>query len=183
MGRPLWGTSYGFGDDQVRGGLLHFAIQKLLGKRPGCTLYVTVPDNYLTVVEKLWAQISNHMRACVAIGEGIETIRGIAVSEPILSEGASWVMRGGYGFNLPDTLTEVLGGFGINPGDRAELLVSAFSHGLVIKRSWGDPFLEDSSLRGTILLLVFSVNFYVNVARRAVTLSPRNYSTNVSAGF
>jgi hypothetical protein len=93
------------------------------------TLYVTVPDNYLTVVEKLRAPISNHMRACVAIGEGIETIRGIAVSEPILSEVASWVMRGGYGFNLPDALTGVLGGFGINPGDRAELPVSAFHMG------------------------------------------------------
>ena len=68
------------------------------------TLYVTVPDNPLTVVEKLWAQISNHMCACVAIGEGIEPIRGIAASEPILSEAASRVMRGGYGFNLPDAL-------------------------------------------------------------------------------
>jgi hypothetical protein len=106
--------------------LLHFAIQKLLlANGPGgsltdaqkfavlsqqlaldinSTLYVTVPDNPPTVVEKLWAQISNHMCACVAIGEGIEPIRGIAASEPILSEAASRVMRGGYGFNLPDAL-------------------------------------------------------------------------------
>jgi hypothetical protein len=79
------------------------------------------------VAAKEERQISNHMRVCVGIGEGVETIRGNASSEPILSEVASQIMMmGGYGFSLPDALTEVLSGFSINPGDRTELLVFAF---------------------------------------------------------
>ena len=62
----------------------------------------------------------------MSIGDGIETICGIAASEPILSEAASLVMSDRDSFNLADTLIDVLGGFGINSGDRAELLVSAF---------------------------------------------------------
>src|SRR6266702_3699956 len=142
-----WGTCYDFGDDQVRDGLLHFAIQKLLCRIPmpneglseaqkcavlsqrlaldiNRTLYITTPPNS-EEAEKLHNQISNHMRVCQAIGEGIETIRGVAASEPLLSEAASCIMRGGYGFSLPDALIEVLSGFRINPGDRAELLVTA----------------------------------------------------------
>ncbi|KAH9052552.1 hypothetical protein EDB87DRAFT_1692195 [Lactarius vividus] len=139
MGRPLWGTCYDFGDDQVRDGLFHFAIQKLLCRLP-------TPDEALSEAqkcavlsqlvgagyqqhaeaEKVHNQISNHMRVCEAIGEDIGTIRGAAASEPLLSEAASCIMRGGYGFSLPDALIEVLSGFCINPGDRAELLVAAF---------------------------------------------------------
>ncbi|KAH9176091.1 hypothetical protein EDB89DRAFT_1882102 [Lactarius sanguifluus] len=146
MGRPLWGTCYDFGDDQVRDGLIHFAIQKLLCRVPmpgetlseaqkcavlsqrlaldiNSTLYVTAPLDYQEA-EKLHNQISNHMRICEAIEIG--TIRGAAASEPLLSEAASCIMRGGYGFSLPDALIEVLGRFCINPSDRAELLVAAF---------------------------------------------------------
>lgn len=61
----------------------------------------------------------------MSIGDGIETIRGIAASEPMLAEAAALVMIDSSGFNLADALTEVLRGFRINPGDRAELLVYA----------------------------------------------------------
>ncbi len=146
-----WGTCYDFGDDQVCDGLLHFTIQKLLCRIPmpneglseaqkcailsqqlaldiNSTLYITTPPNSKEV-EKLHNQISNHMCICQVIGEGIKTIHGVAASEPLLSEVASCIMQGGYGFSLPDTLIEVLSGFCINPGDHAELLVAAlFTH-------------------------------------------------------
>ena len=77
------------------------------------------------VEEKIRTQVSNHMHLCVVIGEGIESLCGIATSEPILSEVASQIMRS-KNFNLPDALTEVLSGYCINPGDRTELLVFAF---------------------------------------------------------
>ncbi len=70
-------------------------------------------------MEKEQEQISNHMRVCMSIGDGIETIRGIAASEPILAEAVSLIMNDNSRFNLADALTEVLGGFGIN---RVELL-------------------------------------------------------------
>ncbi|KAH9030052.1 hypothetical protein EDB85DRAFT_1891784 [Lactarius pseudohatsudake] len=107
MGRPLWGTSYDHGDDQVRRGLVHFASLKLLcGTFPdklseaqnravlsqrlpldiNSTIYVPLPSDQ---VEKEQEQISNHMRVCMSIEDGIDTIRGIAASEPILAEAAS----------------------------------------------------------------------------------------------
>jgi hypothetical protein len=93
------------------------------------TLYTANATNHFAISMKMEKQISNHMRVCVSIGEGIETIRGIAASEPILSEAASLIMRNysihGH-FNLPEALSIVLTGFGISPGDRAELLVYAF---------------------------------------------------------
>jgi D-serine deaminase-like pyridoxal phosphate-dependent protein len=71
-------------------------------------------------------QIANHMRVCVEIGQGTESIRGIAASEPILSEAASYVLRRGSGFDLAGALSDALSGFSINLGDRGELLVAAF---------------------------------------------------------
>lgn len=87
------------------------------------TTYIPLPPGQ---VEKEQEQISNHICVCMSIGDGIETIRGIAASEPILSEAASLIMSDCKSFHLADVLAEVLSGFGINPGDRAELLVSAF---------------------------------------------------------
>ncbi|KAH9021392.1 hypothetical protein EDB85DRAFT_2152432 [Lactarius pseudohatsudake] len=104
MGRPLWGTTYDHGDDQVHRGLVHFASLKLLcGTFPdklseaqnravlsqrlpldiNSTIYVLLPSDQ---VEKEQEQISNHMRVCMSIEDGIDTIRGIAASEPILVE-------------------------------------------------------------------------------------------------
>jgi hypothetical protein len=70
-------------------------------------------------------QIANYMRVCVAIGDGIESLRGVASSEPILSEAASYIMSS-KDFSLPVALSHVLGGYCINQGDRGELVVSSF---------------------------------------------------------
>ena len=139
-----WGSSYDHSNDKVCQGLIHFALLKLLcgtsrknlteaqkyaillQRLPldiNSTIYVPLPRSQ---VEKEQEQISNHMHICMSIGDGIETIHGIATSEPILSEVASLVMSDRNSFNLANTLTDILGGFGINSGDRAELLVSAF---------------------------------------------------------
>jgi len=83
------------------------------------------PDHPFTEIEREREQISNHMRVCVSIGDGVEIIRGSSPSEPILSEAASRIMRDSS-FKLADALAEVLNRYNINPGDRAELLVSAF---------------------------------------------------------
>ncbi|KAH9009629.1 hypothetical protein EDB85DRAFT_1902869 [Lactarius pseudohatsudake] len=74
MGRPLWGTTFDHGDDQR----LPLDINS--------TIYVPLPSDQ---VEKEQEQISNHMRVCMSIEDGIDTIRGIAASEPILAEVAS----------------------------------------------------------------------------------------------
>jgi hypothetical protein len=87
------------------------------------TMTYTITET--SVEEKVRAQVANHMRSCVAIGEGIKSLHGIAASEPILSEVASQIMRS-RNFSLPHALTKVLSRFCINPGGCTELLVFAF---------------------------------------------------------
>ncbi|KAI0301721.1 hypothetical protein B0F90DRAFT_1717285 [Multifurca ochricompacta] len=45
-------------------------------------------------------QIANHMRVCISVGKGFKSMRGIASSEPILSEAAYHVMNNRHGFSL-----------------------------------------------------------------------------------
>ncbi|KAH9082179.1 hypothetical protein EDB83DRAFT_620620 [Lactarius deliciosus] len=71
-------------------------------------------------------QVSNFMRVYVFISGDLVTMRGVAASEPILSEAASLVMREDSNFNLPDTLINILDSYAMDHGDRGELLVAAF---------------------------------------------------------
>jgi hypothetical protein len=142
-----WGTRYDYGKDYVRHSLLDFAIQKLLcGKlEPGhlkdpqvyavlsqrLALDANTPQYFFNAADPLKAmqamheQVANHMRVCVSVGDGIESLRAVASSEPILSEAASYVMLYG-GFRLPRALSMVLTGYCIGQGDRGELLATSF---------------------------------------------------------
>ena len=141
-----WGTIYDCGNDDVRARLVVFARGKLLCADSGedltraqkyavlshqlvldttGTCHIMFPDNPFTEVEREQEQIAKHMRVCMSIGGGYETIRGSTPSEPILSEAASLVMRD-KSFKLADALADVLNHHNINPGDRAELIISAF---------------------------------------------------------
>jgi hypothetical protein len=143
-----WGTRYDHGDDRVRRSLLDFAEDKLLCAESSALTSLTDAQNYAVLSQRLsldtnttnymyqsenplqalrtmQEQIANHMRVCVAIEDGIETLRGIASSEPILSEAASRIMRSPK-FCLLTALSKVLSGYCINRGDRGELVVAAF---------------------------------------------------------
>ena len=79
-------------------------------------------------MELAYDQIAYHMRICVAIEDDIESLRGIASSEPILSEAASRIMLSeGFLFSLHGALSLVLGGYCINQGERGELIVPSFA--------------------------------------------------------
>ncbi len=75
---------------------------------------------------KAQLQIANYMRVCMVIPNDLTAVRGVAASEPILSEAASHIMRGNYNFNLANALLNVLDSYAISHGDRGELLVAAF---------------------------------------------------------
>jgi hypothetical protein len=87
--------------------------------------YLFNSESPLDAMRTMHEQIANHMRVCVAVGAGIESLRGVASSEPILSEAASRFMLSDQ-FCLRRALSLVLTGFSINQGDRGELLVAAF---------------------------------------------------------
>ncbi|KAH9178639.1 hypothetical protein EDB89DRAFT_1927636 [Lactarius sanguifluus] len=147
MGRPLWGTLYDCGSKGSREILLEFAAAKLLCGPIGhsgsftsdhecavlsqrLALEINGTTNGFTriydVVDKEQLQISNFMRVCLSIPRGFGAVRGVAASEPILSEAASFIMMDYPNFNLPDALINVLESYAINHGDRGELLVAAF---------------------------------------------------------
>ncbi len=89
--------------------------------------YLLTSMNPFTLMETMHEQIANHMRVCLAVGSSIESLHGVALSEPILSEAASCTMSDAdINFNLPLALSSVLSGFCINQGARGELLVIAF---------------------------------------------------------
>lgn len=89
------------------------------------TQYPATLQGPLELMHTLHEQVANHMRVCVAVGSGIETLYAVASSEPILSEAASYIIRKTPSFSMAKALTHVLSGFCINQGDRGELLVAA----------------------------------------------------------
>lgn len=146
---PRWGSRYDYGDDAVKNSLLEFAVQKLLCGHlenekaltqaqiyavlsQRLAIDINTPhylfpaaEDSLKTTEAIHKQVENHMRVCVAVGDGIESLRAIAPSEPILSEASSYIMQSEK-FQLHDALAQVLGGYNINQGERGELLVFSF---------------------------------------------------------
>jgi hypothetical protein len=90
-------------------------------------LFSANPDSAKAMMDLAHDQIANHMRVCVALETGIESLCGIASSEPILSEAASKIMRNEeLGFSLCRALSQVLNGYCVDQGERGELIVSSF---------------------------------------------------------
>ncbi|KAH9977334.1 hypothetical protein BGW80DRAFT_1443580 [Lactifluus volemus] len=124
-----WGTMYDHGNFSVRNTILplqlrnYLAMTKRLALDINSAAYVSAPST--SIREMTLEQIANHMQVCVEIGEENENIRGIAASEPILSEAASSVMRN-TDFQWFNTLRRILHCFSVHIGDRGELLVAAF---------------------------------------------------------
>jgi hypothetical protein len=144
-----WGTRYDKGDPDVQESLLDFAIEKLLCRAAPevskelneymtyailsqrLALDINTPEylfndgNPFDAIQTTHEQVENHMRVCVAVGDGIESLRAVAPSEPILSEAAAHLMKTEK-FKLHEALSEVLNGFNIDQGERGELLVASF---------------------------------------------------------
>ncbi|KAH9081594.1 hypothetical protein EDB83DRAFT_2283085 [Lactarius deliciosus] len=151
MGRPLWGTIYDYSDERTCGSIIPFAIKKLLCNDDDArslsfsadqhcavlsqrlaldinsTTYVTGKStrNY-DMLDKVQLQIANHMRVRIATPDDLTSVRGVAASEPLLSEAASHIMRNYTKFNLPDALLNILDSYAISHGDQGELLVAVF---------------------------------------------------------
>ena len=143
-----WGSRYDHGDPKVRENLIYFAMDKLLFGDVNITEGLSSAQAYAVLSQRValdinmpqylfWGkstnvmyakeseQITNHMRVCVAIHDNIESLHGVASSEPILSEVASQIMLTN-GFSLHRTLSVVLSGYCVNQGERGELIVSSF---------------------------------------------------------
>ncbi|KAI0267789.1 hypothetical protein BC834DRAFT_58548 [Gloeopeniophorella convolvens] len=148
MGRPLWGSRYDHGSEEVKDQLLRFAQNKLicggvLRSKDDLTeaqMFALVSQRlpldinsarYMTywpaeIEEKAHKQVESHMRICLEVSQGHEYMLSFSASEPLLSEAASVLMRADdLEFDLP-LLQTVLSGYCISQGDRGELVVAAF---------------------------------------------------------
>ncbi|KAF9218832.1 hypothetical protein BS17DRAFT_761849 [Gyrodon lividus] len=136
-GRPLWGTRYEAGMQQIKDEIVSFAASKLLGgqdyksekeiessSKLAC-LARRLPIEFLPTYKSLaddMNQVENHMRFILQVDENMENLVTVSPSEPILSEAAYWIMQNPQ-FNPPVALMEVLHKFSVCKGDRGELLV------------------------------------------------------------
>ena len=66
--------------------------------------------------------VEKHMRVCLSVDPGFETVVTVAPSEPLLSE-ASYLLMRSPAFDLPRSLLTELEYPGLNKGDRGELIV------------------------------------------------------------
>ena len=68
-------------------------------------------------------QVAKHMRVCIKVNDGFETVVSVASSEPIMAEGARSLMcKPACPFNLPGSLLHELQAPGLDKGDRGELI-------------------------------------------------------------
>lgn len=104
---------------------IYAVLSQCLALDTNTTKYLFLLADPCSAVKSMHEQITNHMRVCVAIEDGIETLCGIASSEPILSEAASRIMSRDS-FSLHGALKTVLTRYCINQGDCGEIIVTSF---------------------------------------------------------
>ncbi|KAJ2932244.1 hypothetical protein H1R20_g4869, partial [Candolleomyces eurysporus] len=67
-------------------------------------------------------QVEGHMRMCLKVDAGFESMVTTSPSEPLLSEAAYYTMCH-FRMDCPTTLRGILGGFSVHKGDRGEMVV------------------------------------------------------------
>ncbi|KAH9024728.1 hypothetical protein EDB84DRAFT_1440614 [Lactarius hengduanensis] len=82
-----WGTRYDHGNEEV-----YVVLSQRLALDINTPQYLFDLSSHLDAMQTMHDQIANHMRVCLAVGSGIESLHGIASSEPIFSEAASVIM-------------------------------------------------------------------------------------------
>jgi len=104
--------------------------------------------------------VQNHLRICMKVNEDRESLVTTSPSEPIVSEAASLIMKTNPNFHMADGLKAILAGFGLDQGDRGELVAMALfteARDLAIEK---EHLREGSDLRQ--YLPTFSVPQFLN---------------------
>jgi len=123
-------------DESVRERIVQFAIEKLLNTtKPllepssaqmlACLsqrLPIEFHSTTYTAQGQEQQQVEAHMRVCLKVLPGFESMVTTCPSEPILSEAACEVMST-TDFDAPKALQQVMTGFSIHKGDRGEFVV------------------------------------------------------------
>jgi len=135
-----FGSLYDAGDDSVRNQIVRFAAGKLLNvdvndstteelsddQRLAClSQRIPIEFNSTTYVAQASErkQVEGHMRVCLKIDAGFESMVTISASEPILSEAAYSIMTR-ESFDVLKVVKISFEGFAIRQGDRGEYLIT-----------------------------------------------------------
>ncbi|KAG6882552.1 hypothetical protein C0993_010130, partial [Termitomyces sp. T159_Od127] len=133
FGRPLFGTRYNEGGDSERRDIVKFAATKLLGGHELTSIHQLSDSDRIAILATRislcftrtsltsrameFEQVEYHMRFFLGIKNDNETAITIAPSEPILAEGAAFIVRK-LNIDQARLLENVLSGPSLDKGDR-----------------------------------------------------------------
>jgi hypothetical protein len=135
-GELRFASRYDAGDLSVQEDIIKFAagkllnvdlpIQQLTKDQALACLAQRMPiefdsTNYIAQASER-KQVEGHMRVCLKIDAGFESMVTVSASEPILSEAAYSIMAQTEFFNAPARFKSVLEGFAVHKGERGEFV-------------------------------------------------------------
>ncbi|RXW14770.1 hypothetical protein EST38_g11087, partial [Candolleomyces aberdarensis] len=143
-GRPLWGTIFSSTDpsaNEIKHSIVQYGAMKLLGGRAISNITdLDKEQKFACLSQRLpiefnstsyiaqsqeQQQVEGHMRICMKVDAGFESMITISPSEPLLSEAAYYTMCH-FQMDCPAAFKGILNGFSVHKGDRGEMLVLLF---------------------------------------------------------
>ena len=135
-----WGLRFQHGDIEVKSSILSFAAVKLLARNNWQTTEFDEKLYFACLAQRICLELNstiyqereaeqdvvqNHLRICMKVNDDRESLVTLSPSEPIVSEAASLIMEENTKFKMVDGLKAILRGFGLDQGDRGELVAMA----------------------------------------------------------
>lgn len=200
-----WLSRYEKGDEDIKRTIVIFAIEKLLCRtyNPRENMATSLEEQFAVLSHRLaldfdtpscsglkrrsaeknqMVQVEKHMRVCLGIKEGFETIVTVAASEPILVEAAATVMQH-KDFSSCHALREILKWPGMSKGDRGELIIGNITidtlDGLAFKDPGSPSFVIPTTLYFEAL---FAQNLYKSKIQNAKPSTLRDDSDDKTFG-
>ncbi|KAJ2927619.1 hypothetical protein H1R20_g9470, partial [Candolleomyces eurysporus] len=140
-GRPLWGTIFSSADSsakEIKDSIVKYGAMKLLGGKPITNITHLEEEQKLACLSQRvpiefnstsyiaqsqeQQQVEGHMRICLKVDAGFESMVTTSPSEPLLSEAAYYTMCH-FQMDCPAAFKGILSGFSVHKGDRGEMLV------------------------------------------------------------
>jgi len=127
-------------------------------------------------------QVEKHMRVCLGVKEGFETIMTVAASEPILVQAAATVMQH-KDFSSCRALREILKWPGMSKGDRGELIVANITIDTLDGLAFKDGNLSSFVIKTTAYFeALFVQNLYKDKIQNAKPSTLRDDSDDKTFG-
>ena len=200
-----WLSRYEHGDHYIKRSIVVFAIEKLLCRAYNHekTMATSMEEQFAVLSHRLaldfdtpacssskqrnaeknqMVQVEKHMRICLGVKEGFETIVTVAASEPILVEAAATVMQH-KDFSSCRALREILKWPGMSKGDRGELIVTNITIDTLDGLAFKNRKLSSFVIKMTEYFeALFAQNLYKNKIQNAKPSTLRDGSDDKTFG-